>query len=207
MVEGSALGKDPSDHLVCDLAGAFLVGALGIAEENAAAKLAGSHVALNGQRIGKLAAPVGQDDRKERLKHLSAQDRVEGIEDLRDRPGGVVIPQEGEHELAIGEEDRKENLPAFAPFYRIHLNNGRVRIGAHVFEVVLVGPPQMALLVHANSLLLFAYAVTNLAWQIEVAHGEKTCFDVVVDRLLVQHDHVGVACADVVNGLSLADQR
>lgn len=207
MVKGSSFGKNTSDHLMCDLAGAFLVGALGIAEEDAGAKLAGGHVALDGEWIGKFAAPVGQDDREERLKHLSAQDRIEGIENLRDRSGGVVIPEEGKHELTIGEEDRKENLPAFASFYRIHLDNGSVRIGTHVFEVILVGSPQMALFVHANSFLLFAYAVTNLAWQIEVAHGEKTCLDVIVDRLLVQHDHVGVACADVVNGLPLPDQR
>ena len=140
VVKGSSFGEDTSDHLMCDLAGAFLVGALGIAEEDAGAKLAGGHVALNGEWIGKLAAPVSQDDREERLKHFSAQDRIEGIENLRDRSGGVVIPQEGEHELTIGEEDRKENLPAFATLYRIHLNNGSVRIGAHVFEVIRGSP-------------------------------------------------------------------
>ena len=51
----------------------------------------------------------------------------------------------------------------------------------------------MTLLVYPDGFLLFADAVANLTGQFEIAHGEKTCFDVVVDCLLVQHDHVGVA--------------
>lgn len=55
--------------------------------------------------------------------------------------------------------------------------------------------------------VFFADAVANLAGQVDVANGKKTGLDVIVDRILIQHDHVGVACADVVNGLPLSDQR
>ena len=53
--------------------------------------------------------------------------------------------------------------------------------------------------------LLFADAVTHLPGQVNVANGEKTSVDVVVDRLFIQHGRVGIACADVVNGLPLTD--
>ena len=68
MIKGSSFGKDAPDHFMRDLTGSLLIGALGIAEEDAGAELAGGHVALNGQGVGKLAASVGQDDRKELLK-------------------------------------------------------------------------------------------------------------------------------------------
>ena len=118
-----------------------------------------------------------------------------------------MIPQESEHELAVGKEDGEQDFPAFSSLNGIHLNDGSVRISGHVFQIVFVGSPNMAMLVHPNGFLLFADAVADFPGQVDVAHGEKTCFDVVIDRLLVQHDLVGVACADMMNRLPLADQR
>ena len=205
-IERSPFGENSADHFVGYLTGALLIGALGITKEDAAAELAGGYVALNGQRISKLAAPVGKDDRKERLKHFSAEDRVKGIEDFRHRSGCVVIPQKCEHEPAVGEEDGEQDFPAPSAFNGVHLDNSGVRIGGHVFKIILVGSPQVALFVYPNRFLLFADTVANFSRQVDVAHGEQTGVDVVVDRLLIQHDLVGVVRADMMNGLPLLNQ-
>ena len=93
--------QDPADHFMRYLTGSLLVRTLWIAEEDAGTELAGGHIALNGQRVGKLAAPVGQDDRKERLERLSAKSSVKRIEYRCHRPGGVMSPQKGEHVSAF----------------------------------------------------------------------------------------------------------
>ena len=47
---------------------------------------------------------LNQIPEEKRLEDLSAENRVKGVEYLRDGPGGVVLPQEGKHELAACEK-------------------------------------------------------------------------------------------------------
>ena len=65
----------------------------------------------------------------------------------------------------------------------------------------------MALLIHSDRLLPLSLAVDYFAREINIAHRKQTSIYIVVDRTLVQHNVSGIICADVVDRLSLPDQR
>ena len=65
----------------------------------------------------------------------------------------------------------------------------------------------MALLVDPYRFLLFSNAVTDLEGKVALPNSKKTSIDIVVNCLLIQHDQVNVIDTDLVNGLSLFDQR
>ena len=57
----------------------------------------------------------------------------------------------------------------------------------------------MTLLVDLDDLLAFTLAIANLPWKINIPCGKQTIIYVVVYRLLIEHDHVCIVAADVMD--------
>jgi hypothetical protein len=80
-------------------------------------------------------------------------------------------------------------------------------MGFHVFQKVFIGSAYVALLVYTKGLLLFPGSVANLSGEIQIADRKQSCIYVVVDGSFIQHDDVCIVAADLVDRLSLLDQR
>jgi hypothetical protein len=118
-----------------------------------------------------------------------------------------VITDKGKHQRTASEVDCEEYLAALAPFYRVHLNNGYIRIDGDEFQKVLIGTAYMALLIDTYRLLLFTDSVPYFSRKIDVPDGENPGIDVVINRLFVKHDVIGILDAYVMNGLTLLHER
>lgn len=107
-VKACSFGEYPSDHFVCHLAAALLVGTQRIAIKDFRAHIS-FRIALDGTRIRELAPTIRQKDREQFTEHIPSKDFVQAVEAFRDRPGGVVFPQEREHKRAVREIDRQQD--------------------------------------------------------------------------------------------------
>ena len=204
-VEAHPLGKHSANHLVRNLAAAFLVGTLRVAIKDFRSH--GSlRVVFDGGGIRELAPPVCQKDGKQLTEHLPPKDLVHVVKTTRDRPGVVSFPKEREHERTVREIDGQEDTASLASFDGIHFHGIDVRNGLQISQVILIGASLVALLIHAHSPFLFAYPVADFSRKINVADGKEPCVNVVVNGLLVQHDRVRVGGADMMDGLSLPHQ-
>ena len=132
---------------------------------------------------------------------------VEAIENVCDRFGGVVVPNEGEHKGTVSEINSQEYLAAFTAFHGVHLNYRNIRIGFNVLQEVIIGSSYVTLLVDPNGLFLLPDAKAHLPRKVDISGSEKSGIDVVVDGLLVQHDLGTMLDADVVYGMPLLHQR
>lgn len=148
------LRQDTPDHFVRDLDTALLIGALRVAAEHPCPPPA-IGIELDGQGVCKLASPVSEDHREQIDKDIVPQAGIKLIEDIRDGLGGIVVPDEGKHEGAVPEVNRKKYLAALASFHGVHLNNRNVRGCGGELPKILIGSSGMALLVHPDSFFFF----------------------------------------------------
>mgnify|MGYP003415413446 FL=1 len=112
-----------------------------------------------------------------------------------------------QHKITTLKEDGQKDLSALSSFNRVHFNHSNIRIRSDICLKIFVSAADVALLVDPYRFLLFSNAVTDFAWKVAVANRKKTSIDIVVNCLLIQHDQVNVIDTDLVNGLSLFDQR
>lgn len=206
MVKGCTFGKNAPDKFVGDFTAAFLVRTLRIAIEDSASYLS-KFSAFNGNWVGKFTASVRQNDGKQSAVLLVPKSFVQPFKNLRNRPCRVPVPQKGQHEGGVAEEHCKQHLATLAALYRIDFHDGNIRIGCGVFQKIFIGPAQVALLVYPYRGFPFAHLVADLSGQIHISYGQKTGIHIIVDGPLVQHDFVAIIHADLVNGLSLLNER
>lgn len=205
-VKRCSLRKNSADHLMCHLAAAFLVGTLGITEEDPGAQFS-VVVTLDGNRICKFAASVCENHRKQLRKLFSSKQAVQSVEYLCHGSGGIAVSEKSEHELAVCKEQCQQDFSTFPALHGVHLDNGDIRVLGYKGEIILIASPDVALLIYPQRLLAFPCPVTNLSRKVKIADREKPGVYVVVDRLFIQHDLIGITGTDMVDGLSLLYQR
>jgi hypothetical protein len=101
----------------------------------------------------------------------------------------------------------KQNLGAVArTLHRIHLYDSDIRVLFLILQVILVGSPYVALLIHSDWLFPLPFTVDHLARQVNITYGKQSGIDVVVDGTLVKHDVICVVGTDMMDRLPLPNQ-
>ena len=208
-VHGLPFWNHPADECMVVLAGALLLALAGIAVEDLAEDLAGGGIHLDCKRVGELAAVVGEKHREEAGMDVLAEHGAQTAEHLHHRCCAVAVPDEGQHQAAVGEVDGEQALLIDSPpaFHRIHLDDGHVGVLLQEEKVVGTGAadPAGLVLLHVLLAALPPGPVSDLARQVEVANAfEDPCIDVGVDGLrAVAYDLLADSLDDVVDGLSV----
>ena len=206
MVKGCTFGKNAPDKFVGNLTAALLVRTLGITIEDSAAYFSKLGT-LNGDRVGKFTSSVSQNNREQAAILLMPNGFIQPFKNLCNRPRGVSFPQKSQHEIEVAEEHRKQHLAALTALHGINFYDGNIRIGCCIFQEIVVGSAQVVLLVYPYRRLPFAHLIAHLPGQIHVSYRQKTSIHIIVDGPFVQHDLIGIIHADLVNGLSLLNER
>lgn len=196
-VKGSAFGNETADEFVIALSRTFLPGRLRIAVKDPGAAVP-FRVQLDSRRIGELTAVIRKYDLKDLLEMVSADTVIDPIEDVSNGLGIIVVTEKSEHEFSLHEVDRQKDLSAFSALDGIHLCNGQIRMLLHELQEEIKGPANAAFLVDFQVLLFLTDPETDLARQINVFGGDKSCVDEPVDRTLADHQPVPVGHADMV---------
>lgn len=165
-------------------------------------------VQFQGFGVGELGTVVGEQDGEEAPEAVGSGQGPEPLEGVDDGLRVVAVPEEGQHEAAPDELQGEQDLAAPASDDGVHLDRGQVRRGGEERLIVLIGAPDPALRV---DLVLDGLAGSRLehadAGHVAVLGGQQAAADVAVDGLLVEVEAVGVVREDVVDGLSLLDER
>ena len=135
------------------------------------------------------------------------EDTVETVDDIDDRSGVIVIPQEGEHHFSLDEVDRKKDFTAPFPFNSIEFCYWGIGIIRHKRFEIPVSPANTALLVNLDGNGLFTPAETDLSGKVNVPGRKKFGINKPVDGAFTHHKGVRISDAYMVWRLLLADKR
>ena len=128
-IERRTFGKDSADKFMVQFYESFLVRRRRIAIEEM------NIVAFNKRRVGKLAAVIGEKDRKDRRKNI-LKNGTERIKTRNHRGRSVGVPKESKHEIARSKMQCEKNFAANASNDAIHLDNAGIgMLGHELFEI------------------------------------------------------------------------
>lgn len=165
-------------------------------------------VELDSLGIGEFAAVVSKDDREEFHEDIWMELEKEPVKDIDDGLGVIGRSQEGYLELLLDEMDGKEDGTTLYPFDGIHLSDRKERMELEKSEIVRERPSDPTGLIDFDTFLLsFTWVHTNGPWHVDVAGREKTAVDVGVESALGEHGLIRVMESDMVEGLSITQER
>ena len=211
LVEVSALRDDVADQPVVVLAGALLVGHVGLAEEQLgpldAPLEAGALHVLYGHE---LRAVVGQDDGEELLERIGPEPLLKVVKGLDHALGALRGEEDGDLEADVGPVEREQRLAgAPRPFHAVHLDHADVVMLLHVGEVVGPHPAHLPdgghlLVLH---LALLPGAELDLDAQVDVPGVELARVDEPVKGRGAHGELRSERLYDVVHGIAVLDHR
>lgn len=96
----------------------------------------------------------------------------------------------------------QKNFPAFASNNGIHLDNRTIReVGKKALKI-LVGAAYSAGFIHLKRVMCRRSGfISDLSGKVNVSGRKDTSMDVIINRLLREHDLGGIGNTNVVNGL------
>jgi hypothetical protein len=103
--------------------------------------------------------------------------------------------------------DCQETLAANFPNDGIHLDNRGIWVFLHERFKLLVGAADPASLVYLEFRFFPSCSESYLTRQVDVPDFEKAIVNIIVDRLLAAHEFILVGLIDLMDGMSLPDQR
>ena len=127
VVEGSALGQNRTKEPMVAFNVWLLIRGHGIAVEDTAAQ-ATIRGKFNGLGVGEFRTVVGQKHGEQPFKVLPAQPLIENAETIGNRSGGIVVPQKGQHEFSLREDEGKQNFSTDSADNGVHLDIGAAGI-------------------------------------------------------------------------------
>lgn len=187
MIEAGSFGKNPADHLMCDLTATFLVWSLRVTVEDSCTYLA-VLITLDGQRISELTSSISEHHLKELLESFATKSLIEPIEYICYRPGCVGIAYECKHEFTVPEINCEQYLTTFTTFNRVHFIDGNIRTCSKECPDVFISTANVALLVYLDGALLLSDSIPDFPREIEVANRKEIGINIIVDGLLITHD-------------------
>src|SRR5665647_41768 len=101
----------------------------------------------------------------------------------------------------------QQNVSAFDTLYTVHLNNRCIRMFFHEEKKVFVGSSDSAGSINLEmSCGFLSWVVPDLSGEVKVSGRKEVIIHVVVEGLITTHDNIPVIGADMVNGLTVADE-
>ena len=211
IVKAGSFRKYAADEFMVDLDRTFLVGTACIAVKDVcpAEPIAFDNVfpIFDLLGVGEFASVVGQNDRKQPIEPQSAELLIQAVKDVEDRLLRIGIPKESQHEAGFHKVDCQKTLAADFPNDGIHLDNRGIRVFLHERFELLVRAADPAALVYLEFRFFPSCSESYLTRQVDVPDFEKAIVNVIVDRLLAAHEFILVGHIDLMDGMSLPDQR
>lgn len=184
----------------------LLPGGAGIAVEQARARGA-VRGAFQRAGVGELGSVIGKQDGEEASEKTRSGQRPQAGKGVDDGLRVVAIAEEGEHEVAVSEQEREEYLATYASAEGVHFDDTAVRCRGHERQEVEIGASEAALRI---DLMLDGFSGSGLeranARHVPVFGAQQAACDIAVNGFFMDVEAIGVVGEDVMNGLPLTNQ-
>jgi len=151
---------------------------------------------------------IGQDDREQAMKGLVTESLLEGVKDLEDGAGGVVVADAAKQELGLGQEEGEEHLETvLATNDAVHLDHGSIWPVTGKGEEFGVGAAMTAGPVDFVFRLGAFDPAPDGKPEVEVSSRQPVIADEGVERALRAEQFIGMVEIDVVDRLAFLEER
>ena len=130
------------------------------------------------------------------------------FKDPADGGGSIAVPQESQHEFTLYKVYGEQDFPAFRTFNGIHFNDRTVRpVGKESLEIIPVPADAAGFVDFKGIMAALPGAVAYFSGKIDIPGGKDTGIYIVIDTFFGIHDLILIVDTDMVDRLTLPDQR